>query len=390
MTDELRASDRMQSIFFSPKISYHSERLLPYLDDYRSKVACPQSISGIVPITMEIDLTNLCSHRCPLCVGGRAANSSEEQAFPVSGSGEQIPTARAAQYIRQMAEVGVKGIIFTGGGEPTLHPDLTLLVRLAHELHTAVGLITHGGLLHKHDMRALVQACKWIRVSIDAADAEEFETVHGRDEAEWIRIWSNVTNLVSVRSSLRKASQSQTATIGVAYLTGPHNPHRIYDFAKKARDHGVDYAQIRPFHRYIDYDATPYILQAKQLLNDDSFQVVGSLQKYSRISAGRIEPRTYSYCHISQFASVICANEKMYVCCHLRNIEDYCIGDLRTSTFADVIGGAQRANINTSVNVTHCQALCRGDQVNRQVQLLLDGATIPLPATDKPLHLDFL
>src|SRR5262249_2068569 len=155
-----------------------------------------------------------------------------------------------------------------------------------------VGLITHGGLLDRRDVATLVAECTWIRVSVDAATVEEFEIVHGCGKAEWERVWNNIALLTATARSLEAAGR-RPATIGAGYLAGPENVGRLPVFAARCRDHGVDYAQVRPFHRYIDFDVTDQILDAQRRFGTDRFQVVGSLQKYSRISDGRIAPRTY-------------------------------------------------------------------------------------------------
>jgi len=391
MSERTVTSPDSQSIFSAPKIVHHPDRLLPYLGQFRrcESKAGRTELEGSVPITMEIDLTNVCSHRCPLCVGHRTPNSDQEQLFTVAGDGEQIPAARAADYIGQMAAAGVRGLIFTGGGEPTVHRSLESLVTLARSLGMDVGLITHGGLLHRRDVATLVTECTWIRVSVDAATVEEYATVHGCGRAEWDRVWRNIALLAATARKV-EATGRQPATIGVGYLAGPHNMDRLPFFAQLCRDHGVDYAQVRPFHRYIDVDVTDQILDAQRRFGTDRFQVVGSLQKYSRIRSGRIVSRSYSYCHITQFASVICANERMYVCCHHRNLDAFCIGDLRKQSFLEIVKSAHRARVNNSIKVAACQPLCRGDHVNRCVEEALSNPATPVRPANAPQHVNFL
>jgi hypothetical protein len=54
---------------------------------------------AVTPISMEIDLTNVCNYRCPNCVW------------------EQV-----LSQVHQCAGAGVKAVIFSGGGEPLAHP----------------------------------------------------------------------------------------------------------------------------------------------------------------------------------------------------------------------------------------------------------------------------
>jgi sulfatase maturation enzyme AslB (radical SAM superfamily) len=378
----------VQNIFGSPKILSHEDRLGPYLDQWVSQ---GHPAVGSVPVTMELDLTNVCSHACPLCVGCRKPESQGETLFSVEGDGEQITTERAADYILQMAAAGVRGLIFTGGGEPTIHPDLVPLAAGAVQRGMQIGLITHGGLLHKHDMRALVEICTWIRISVDAANAREFADVHGRGEAEWNRLWQNIECLVKARRAFTAVSGAPGATIGLAFLTGHHNSESIVPFARRARDYGADYAQMRPFHRFIGFNPTQQLNEAQRLFDGPNFKVVGSVQKYSIIGSDRqILPRSYSYCHSAHFASVICANEKMYACCHYRNQVQYCIGDLRTHSFRDILHGSRRTEVMRRIRVDGCLPACRGDHVNRQVQQVLNGETSGKLDGAVPAHANFL
>jgi MoaA/NifB/PqqE/SkfB family radical SAM enzyme len=382
------AAEDYQSIFSSPKILHHPDRFRRYLS--RNGVGADNGQDdgrGIVPITMEMDLTNVCSHRCPLCAGHRVANSSQEELFAVAGDGEEMPTEHAARHIRDMAEAGVRGLVFTGGGEPTVHSDLGQLVHSAASLGLDVGLITHGGLLHKHDVDALVGECTWIRVSVDASTPEEFRITHGRDTAEWERVWANLGRLAVAK---RRRHGSRRATLGIGVLTGPQNAAGLPRLVERARDHGLDYVQVRPFHRYVDFDVTPHLKPLKEKFDSPDFTVVGSMHKYSLMAEGRIAPRDYSVCHFAQFSAVICANEKIYVCCHYRNCEDFCIGDLRKESFREVMDSRRRADVTARIAVDKCQILCRGDHVNRQVQSLLNGAAPSVDTNAAPPHVNFL
>ena len=355
----------LDNIFYSPKIYMHKARLTDYVKQVKRDDYEWNTLKGIIPITMEMDITNICSHRCPLCAGHRLPNSKGEQLYSVAGSGEQIPTTRGIDYIRQMASAGVKSLIFTGGGEPTVHAGLETLIVEAKKQGLDIGLITHGGLLHKKDMESLVENCTWIRVSIDAATSEEYQKCHGVNEREWKIVWNNLKEL----SVISRSSKNEGATIGAAFLTNKENSYEFLQFASLAKEAHVHYVQARPYHSSVAFNPMPVILEAKRKLDTDDFKVLASTQKYNLIrDDGTVEDRTYSYCHISQFASVICANEKVYVCCHHRNLDGFCIGDMRKDSFREIMKRQYRASINSSINVKKCISLCRGDYVNRLVQ----------------------
>ena len=95
--------------FSSDKILKHLDRVTDWLEG-----------GNPYPITMELDMTNVCSHACPECVSGY---------FRV-GSRDTLERELAERIIRELAECKVRGIIFTGGGEPLLHPDTPAMIEL--------------------------------------------------------------------------------------------------------------------------------------------------------------------------------------------------------------------------------------------------------------------
>lgn len=387
----------VQRIFGESKVMFHEERLGPYLHDYAKKLDSLDRLKGLVPVTMELDLTNVCTHQCPLCTGIRSSEANGERLYTVAADGEEMPVAKAAVYICQMAAAGVKALIFTGGGEPTVYKQLVALIQRANELGMDVALITHGGLLHKHDMPSLVEACSWIRISIDAGDAKQFRDVHGSGNStrEWHQVWENVTALCEQRT-VNKSS----CTIGVAFLAGKENVSGMLKCAMRAARSGADYFQVRPFHGQLAFDPRHIIEEVRCLCDKAGYtmSIVASDQKYSQMKNGQPVPRDYDHCHLTQFASVICANEKMYVCCHLRNMEQFCIGDLRKNTFEEIIQSQHRATVNDGVKVSKCLPLCRGDYTNRLVELLVN---VPIADAEEqvttagfhgktPTHVNFL
>ena len=56
----------------------------------------------------------------------------------------KIKTEKALEIIDDCAAIGVKAIQFTGGGEPTVHPDHLELFLYAQELGIKTALVTNG------------------------------------------------------------------------------------------------------------------------------------------------------------------------------------------------------------------------------------------------------
>jgi len=55
---------------------------------------------------------------------------------------------------------------------------------------------------------------------------------------------------------------------------------------------------------------------------------------------------------------------KVYICCHLRGVKKYCIGDLKRSSFEDIWRSPRRKKVYESIDLKECPSLCRDDTFN--------------------------
>lgn len=340
---------------FDPhKIWQHGERI----KEWQQTGTCP-------PVTVEFDLTNACDNFCPWCFGYSGLDRTDKTTWNVDNVGQHWKKADALDTIDQLCGLGAKGIIFTGGGEPLVSPHIVACVQFAAQIGLDVGLITNGNRFDPEKARAILRYLTWIRFSVDACDKEEYAREHG--VKSWETLLLNIRNAVEV-----KRLGELGVTIGIGYLTSGHNDDRIPPFARLGKSLGVDYAQFRPFHltsQHPDPDFTQAtvarIRDAQAKYSTPDFDVACSEWKYGRIAANKVK-REYHTCCGHHFATVVGADHKMYVCCHMRGIEKYCIGDLRKQTVKEIWHGERRANIDASIDVhsSDCPPLCRADNFN--------------------------
>src|SRR6185436_9951432 len=78
----------------------------------------------------------------------RSSNGfSIEQFAGVNGEknpNRKITTAKAIEILDDCGSLGVKAIQFTGGGEPTVHPDHLLIFEYAQNMGLETSLVTNG------------------------------------------------------------------------------------------------------------------------------------------------------------------------------------------------------------------------------------------------------
>jgi len=330
---------------FAPdKIFAHQDRIREWLDNGASR-----------PVTYELDLCNACNHACPHCFG-----------FHPERDRSMMPLGQVKRVIRQIRDMGGRGLTFTGGGDPLVHPAACEAVEFAADSGLDIGFITNGTGLTPRIMEVLLRRCVWVRISLDAASPEMFRKTHGMGEA----VFESVLGKLRTLTRLKRILRSKT-TVGTGFLTSPETLPDIYAFARLSRDLGVDYAQYRPLLRRhggdeIDYSGRALLgemLRAEGELSNASFRVLCSEHKYRCIADGEVG-RRYGKCYGQHFAAVVAADSKMYVCCHMRGVRKYAIGDLGKDSLQEVWSSRKRERVARSVDLRDCPPLCRCDSFN--------------------------
>ncbi|OGR56782.1 MAG: hypothetical protein A2X36_04275 [Elusimicrobia bacterium GWA2_69_24] len=330
---------------FAPdKILGHKDRVQEWMRTGRSR-----------PVTYELDMTNVCNHRCPGCFG-----------FYPERDAAAMSLERAQSVILQIRDLGGRGLTFTGGGDPLVNPATPGAVEYAAGLGLDVGFITNAQSLRPETADLLLRRCVWIRVSLDAATPEMFRLTHGMGPEAFAAVLENVRGLVR-----RKRELGSAVTVGVGFLTSRETAPDVFAFAALGRELGVDYAQYRPLLRQIgrpeidhsDGDVLREMLRGRDAFSSGDYRVVCSEHKYRLIAEGKTE-RSYGKCYGQHFAAVVAADGKMYVCCHMRGVERYALGDLSAETLEGVWNSERRQAVVRSVDFRDCPPLCRCDSFN--------------------------
>jgi 7,8-dihydro-6-hydroxymethylpterin dimethyltransferase len=130
------------------------------------------------PTLVEIELTERCNLRCPVCF--MAAESLQAAALPGPDQGEL-----ARLYRSIMEKTGPHTSIQLTGGEPTIREDLPEIVRLGRRAgFTSIEVNTNGVVIAKDPeyLAELVQAgISGIFLQFDGLGSEVYHTIRGAD-----------------------------------------------------------------------------------------------------------------------------------------------------------------------------------------------------------------
>jgi len=313
-----------------------------------------------MPILVDLELTNKCNHKCPLCVGSLNKDNA------------MIPLEKAKQIIFQLKEAGVKAIGLGGSkGDPTCHPHLAEIISEIKSYNIDVGVNTNGYEISQQLAESIIDCCTWVRISMDADSPEIYKKTHGMDESAFNQMLNNLRTLVA----LRKEKKSKIA-IGVSYLIGPHTISGMFNASRIAKEIGVDYIRFRPFFNFENtaslignaISQIPAELKKCKEVESKEFSVSYSEDRCSSDSLTKKRP--YSECYVQNFTISIAPDLKVYPCCILKNNPKYLIGDLSSGNFKEIWEGEKRKEIYKKTKFSDCPYPCMLEKHNEVLHML--------------------
>ncbi len=309
------------------------------------------------PITVKIDLTNVCNHNCPGCIDFDL----------IENDNNHLSVELLDILLDDLKTCGVSGINYTGGGEPTVHKKFDEIIRMTHSKGFEIGLICNGSRFHKWNMEELLSMFTWIRVSLDAYDKDTHKRTHG-PAANFELTIKNLQELVRI-----KTEQGLETTLGAGYITNQHQDmdRQLYRFIEVCKTVGIDYSQLRPSFGFLyDYESISQvewnaIFDEARSYQDDTFNVIIDEGKFNKIINGEGTTRSYTRCHAQAFkATSITATGDVYICCSLSGVKSGWIGNIKDESFIDIWQGPKRNELVDNLDVSKCPHLCVGDNLN--------------------------
>ena len=275
------------------KLMMHS-RLLSYLKG-----------GSVVPINIEISPCGICNANCPWCF------------YDNNRTGDILDTEVLMKFIDEAVSMGVKAITWTGGGEPTLHPDFKYI---AENITIDQGLITNGLVMPKYDAKVF----SWIRVS--------------KTEAPWNE---------DVLTELKKSSKS----LGMCINWMGENEDEIKEALEIAHRLDIDYVQVRPA---LPSDGKTVDCKMPSF-TDEKLLVT----KY-KFDEARLQ-REYDRCEGYHFVPFLWEDGNLDVCGYQRDKEGYGLGNIYEQTLFEIM-----CKKPSHVEVlSDCQICCKNHEINK-------------------------
>ena len=325
------------------------------------------------PVTLELDVSSACDHRCQWCVDP-----------PGIHTGIFMPLSTARRILHEAKAIGVKGVVFKGGGECTLHPDFPQILRIADEIGFEVGMVTHGGHLTTEIVDAAADGCEYVRISVVGPTPESRKDIHGVDDLA--SVIAGTRRLISRRGSKRHP------IIGLTFCLDYKRHHLIGRCLELGELIKPDYLLIRPpFCEEVGFPA-PHTPEEAAMLREEMLMAAEGCQGEVPVLIGKwigdkeLENKTsmssmglsrrdinimnLKYngiehlshrCPACSLLLVVTAGREVYGCCCLRGIKEFMFGKIdheRNTGLWDVMSGDKHREALDRMKRAECLKYC--------------------------------
>ncbi|MCP3952637.1 MAG: radical SAM protein [Desulfobacterales bacterium] len=348
----------MPNVYSQLKIFHFKEKL----------DSLPQGVDRIrPPIHIRVKPTNACNHNCRYC----AYRVDNLQLGQHMRAGDYIPADKMMEMIADWADMGVRAITFSGGGEPLIYPYMTKTLQRLMQTDIAFATLTNGSRLEGETAELLAAGGTWVRISIDGWDAASYAAYRGVTEDSFARVMANM-------QAFKKLDGA--CTLGVAIVVDALNHGRIYDMVRRFRDAGADSVKVSPcivsndgaannrYHRPFFQVVKEAVARAKTDFGDRDFILFDA---YHELDEKFDKP--YNWCPYCQILPVIGADQNVYTCQDKAyNLNRGLLGSLSATRFSDfwLANKAKFFAVNPSID---CRHHCVANNKNRMVLDYLDA-----------------
>lgn len=334
-------------IFDGHKLIYHIERV----DKFLKQGDC-------CALYMEISVMGRCNHKCIFC-------AYDYIGYP----NRRLQTERLLKFINEIAECGIKSLLYSGEGEPLLHPDIDKFITHTKDRGIDVGIYTNGQFLTEVLAKKILPALTFIRFSFNAGTRKNYADIHRVKPEVFNRVIQNIESAVTI-----KRKKKLNLDVGLQFVLLPENIDTLLGAIKTMKKIGIDYFVIKPFvqqsHKQsyrmkspFKLDRVKHIFDKAEALSGNNFRVVAR-----RLSFQNYGKRIYKHCYGTSFISVLNSAGDIAVCLPFWDKKEFTFGNIYKNTFKEIWQGRKRRKIKKLVenelDARTCPANCRPNAIN--------------------------
>ncbi len=279
------------------------------------------------PITADIFLTDRCNNNCEYCNYVRYEKRN----------GAYISKEEFGEYFEILKKWGIKGLILTGGGEPTANPDFGEICKILDDDGFSYGINTNFNIYFRANPR-------YLKVSLDGWDENSYKRIRG------------VNKYQEVINNIRRYKCEQGGKVGIQQLST--SVEGVYRFYEAHKGLNVDYMVYRPVEskggEYYDEKQTKVASEIVRAVNNirriDNRVVLN--YKFNMIS------EKWQGCEARLAQICVLPNGNIPICC---NRPKDVVGNIRDDDIMEKLK-------QVKVNFDGCDIPCRMTGANKAIR----------------------
>jgi radical SAM protein with 4Fe4S-binding SPASM domain len=272
------------------------------------------------PASIEIHPTAKCNHRCTHC-------SYMER----NESRNSIPENVMDKLIDSVINMKVRGVYFSGGGEPTLYPKLGDYITKLYNNGVECAIITNGSCFERMGLIPIANMLNYIAVSVPAVDEQTFRDITKTDNLKYV---------LELPQKIKEYHGINSPIIGSRIIITNKNYKEVSNFLRIIKESKYDYALFKAVRDYEDNgqglskEEEQYILDEIEELDfiDNNFTNIRNIFGYKKDfeHTGRCWTNYYG------MIANVSTDGKVYPNIVEIDHEEFCIGDLNKHTLEEM------------------------------------------------------
>ncbi|OEU66067.1 MAG: radical SAM protein [Desulfovibrio sp. S3730MH75] len=313
----------------------------------------------VAPIYMEVSPSGSCNHRCRFC-------GYDFMEYVPKFLDHDIYKERIAN----IAETGVKSVMFSGEGEPFMNKKFTDICIATIDVGIDVGITTNGVLMTPEKIEKIIHGVSWVKVSCNGMTPGSYQEVHRSPDGDFEKVISNLKEAIAIR----KRTGAKCA-FGLQSVLLPESAADMKRLTLLCRDIGLDYIVIKPYSQHpqgitkefegLTYEEFVDLGVELKELETESFKVIYRGKAMSRLQA---EERGYERCLALPFWSYMDVESNIWGCGIFIGDEHFFYGNLKEQSFKELWESDKRKEslewCNAHLDSQQCRINCRMDKVN--------------------------
>lgn len=318
------------------------------------------------PIYVRIKPTNRCMHACHWCVYSdgtkrpkdRPAKHLQAHMHETMDERAEMTGEDAFRLLQDLCKIGTRAVTFSGGGEPLGHPSIEELFFVCSACGLDYSVITNGQLLNGGRAEQLGRSAKWVRISMDYADAHGMATSRNVPERFFDQVCANLAEFA------RK--KRPDCNLDVNFIVTRENYLFLLKAAKLLAGLGVERVRFAPVYceNFIEYHQ-PIRLEVLSQLEAirRAHPGLDVNSTYEIESPSKAPRRSFCRCLYAQTVPVVGADLNVYACHNTAYSAHGLLGSIKDRGFADFWFSEENRTALAALNPSQ---VCRHECANHE------------------------